>query len=77
MKTGAVFLSEKIQTILGFAPEEIQDLETYRNLIHKDDLPGTSSVMDSFTEGKGLFLRLSIVCRQNPGIGNGCLEEGE
>ncbi len=56
VKTGAVFLNEKIQTILGFAPEEIQDLETYRNLIHKDDLLGTSSVMDSFTEGKGSLL---------------------
>ncbi len=55
-KTGAVFFNEKMRAILGFAPDEISNLETFRKMIHKDDLPITSALMDAVTEGKGNLL---------------------
>jgi PAS domain S-box-containing protein len=49
--TGEVYFSSRWYTMLGYAPYELpQEFETWRNLLHPDDLPDSESIVFSHLE---------------------------
>ena len=47
-RTPQLSFNEQITRILEFSPDEISHIETYRKLIHKEDLPGLLMTEDAF-----------------------------
>ncbi len=50
--THQLWFSEQLTRILEFSPDEIQHIETYRKLIHMEDLPGALATADAFFKEK-------------------------
>jgi PAS domain S-box-containing protein len=51
-RTHRLFFSEQIARVLEFSPDEIPHIETYKRLIHEEDLPGTLAIADAFLKEK-------------------------
>jgi PAS domain S-box-containing protein len=47
-RTHRLFFSGQIARVLEFSPDEIPHVETYKRLIHEEDLPGTLAIADAF-----------------------------
>ena len=77
-KTHRILFNEQILGVLGFSPDEIPHIETYKRLIHEEDLPGALAIADAFFEGENPHFRGRVSCaRPNRGNGNGLSNRGK
>jgi PAS domain S-box-containing protein len=78
LKTGRSVWSERASRMLGYSPGEVEtNLRTWKSLVHPEDWPRVSEVLNSHLEGRVSFIELEYRVRCKSGNWKWILSRGK
>ena len=78
MQTGAVFFSDRWQTMLGYTPGEIEGrVHAWERLAHPEDLPQVLATLQNHLDGHTAWYECEYRCRMKTGTWLWILDRGQ